>query len=139
MRKYCYLALNKPYLPIHHVSYKVKKSLFDHSNDEISPLVQVPSVSTAQIQAVIILGTRQIPSTTTVINDNLLRIQFLPQEPGLYSIHVSCANQAIEGNRSKTMRSYAKILFDRITIFHSCGTTTNDSNNWRMFPSFTCE
>lgn len=61
-------------------------------------LVHTESVSTAQIQAIVLLGTRQIPSTTTVINDNLVRIQFLPQEPGHYSVHVSCANQSIEGN-----------------------------------------
>ncbi len=55
------------------------------------------AASSAQIRVIVLLGTRQIPSTTTIINDNLLRIHFTPQEPGLYSVHVSCANQSIEG------------------------------------------
>lgn len=60
-------------------------------------LVHTESASNAQIRAIILFGTRQIPSTTTIINDNLVRIHFIPQESGLYLIHVSCANQPIEG------------------------------------------
>ncbi len=60
-------------------------------------LVHTESASTAQIRAVILLGTRQIPSTTAIINDNLVRIHFVPQEPGHYLVHVSSVNQPIEG------------------------------------------
>ncbi|UJR31815.1 hypothetical protein I4U23_019292 [Adineta vaga] len=60
--------------------------------------VHAESTSKTQIQAVVLLGTRQIPSTTTIINENLARINFVPQEPGVYSVHVSCANQPIEGS-----------------------------------------
>ncbi|CAF3716192.1 unnamed protein product [Rotaria sordida] len=60
--------------------------------------VHAESASNAQIRVIVLLGNRQIPSTTTIINDNLVRIHFIPQEPGIYTIHVSCANQPIEGS-----------------------------------------
>ncbi|CAF1633249.1 unnamed protein product, partial [Adineta ricciae] len=60
--------------------------------------VHAESTSKTQIQAVVLLGTRQIPSTTTIVNESLARINFVPQEPGVYSVHVSSANQPIEGS-----------------------------------------
>ncbi|CAF1609722.1 unnamed protein product [Rotaria sp. Silwood1] len=60
--------------------------------------VHAESATNAQIRVIVLLGNRQIPSTTTIINDNLVRIHFVPQEPGIYTVHVSCANQPIEGS-----------------------------------------
>ncbi|CAF5140483.1 unnamed protein product, partial [Rotaria sp. Silwood1] len=60
--------------------------------------VHAESATNAQIRVIVLLGNRQIPSTTTIINDNLVRIHFIPQDPGIYTVHVSCANQPIEGS-----------------------------------------
>ena len=60
-------------------------------------LVHTESAPTAQIRAVVLLGTRPIPSTTSIVNDNLVRIHFIPQEPGVYLVHASSVNQPIEG------------------------------------------
>ncbi len=83
-------------------------------------LVHAESASNAQIRAVVLLGTRQIPATTSIINDNLVRIHFIPQEPGLYLVHVSCTNQPIEGIVIYEKKKRKKFLFNRITIFNSC-------------------
>ncbi|CAF3415563.1 unnamed protein product, partial [Rotaria sp. Silwood2] len=56
------------------------------------------SLSNSQIRAVVLLGTVQIPSTMTVINDNLIRINFIPQEPGLYFINIFNGDQVIQGS-----------------------------------------
>ncbi|CAF3898632.1 unnamed protein product [Rotaria magnacalcarata] len=60
--------------------------------------VHAESASNAHIRVIVFLGNRQVPSTTTIINDNLVRIHFIPQEPGIYTVHVSCANRPIEGS-----------------------------------------
>jgi hypothetical protein len=86
------------------VLYKVNEefsccSFFSKDFILIDNLVHTESASTAQIRAVVLFGTRQVPSTTTIINDNLVRIHFIPHEPGVYLVHVSSVNQPIEGIR----------------------------------------
>ena len=79
------------------MAYSKQKNKVEKINMNIL-LVHAESASNAHVRAIVVLGSRQIPSTTAIINDNLVRIHFIPQEPGFYAVHVSCANQPIEGN-----------------------------------------
>ncbi|CAF0927406.1 unnamed protein product, partial [Didymodactylos carnosus] len=59
--------------------------------------VHVESVISASITAGVSLGIKQIPLSLNVVNNNLVRIQFIPQEPGLYAVDVRCGNMSVEG------------------------------------------
>jgi len=79
--------------------------------------VHAENASTAQIRVVVLLGSRQIPSTTAIINNNLIRIQFIPQEPGLYAVHVSCLNLPIEGNQTSIIVTNSRMIFFKVHHF----------------------
>ncbi|CAM4955218.1 unnamed protein product [Rotaria socialis] len=60
--------------------------------------IRTKSGSNAQIRAVVLLETVQIPSTITIVNENLVHINFIPQEPGLYLINIFNGDQSIQGS-----------------------------------------
>ncbi|CAF0887782.1 unnamed protein product [Adineta steineri] len=60
--------------------------------------IHTKSTSNSQIRAVVLLDTVQIPSTMTIINDNLIRINFTPKEPGFYLVNISNRDKPITGS-----------------------------------------
>ncbi|CAF1050339.1 unnamed protein product [Adineta ricciae] len=60
--------------------------------------IHTKSTSNSQIRAVVLLDTVEIPSTMTVINDNLIRINFTPKEPGFYLVNISNRDKPITGS-----------------------------------------
>jgi len=79
------------------VQSKKKSFFFCIKNYFSKILVHTKSTSNCQIRAVVLLGTVQIPSTMKIINENLIRINFTPQEPGFYFVNIYSDNQSIEG------------------------------------------
>jgi len=51
----------------------------------------------AQIRAVVLLDQVPIPSTMTIINNNLIRVNFTPKEPGFYFVNISNRDKPITG------------------------------------------
>jgi hypothetical protein len=66
--------------------------------------VHTKSTSNSQIRAVVLLGGIVIPSTMTMMNDNLVRIHFTPQEPGFYFVNIYNGDQSIEGREMISSR-----------------------------------
>jgi hypothetical protein len=56
------------------------------------------SASSSQIRAVVLLGGTQIPSNMTILHEHLIRIDFIPKEPGFYFVNIYNGNQSIEGS-----------------------------------------
>ncbi len=60
-------------------------------------LVHTKSKTNSKIRAVVLLVSIQIPSTMKIMNENLIRINFTPQEPGLYFVNLFNDDQLVEG------------------------------------------
>ncbi|CAF3681830.1 unnamed protein product [Rotaria sp. Silwood1] len=89
--------INSPYL-IQVKDINGKNLLSGITNRPCGIEIHTKSISNSQIRAVVLLDTIQIPSTITIINDNLIRINFIPQEPGLYFINIYNGDQTIKGS-----------------------------------------
>ncbi len=90
-------------------------------NDDVfwNILVHTKSILNSQIRAVVLLGSNQIPSTMTIVDEHLIQINFIPYEPGFYFINIYNGNQSIEGfNMIKLNENYILSIF-RISIFNT--------------------
>ena len=61
-------------------------------------VVHTKFTANSQIRAVVLLGSREIPSTMKILHDHLIRIHFIPDQSGICLVHIYNGNQSIEGN-----------------------------------------
>ena len=89
-------VLDSPYL-IQVKDIDGKNYLSGLTNTPCMIQVHTKSASSSQVRAVVLLGGMQIPSSMTIVHEQLIRINFIPQEPGFYFVNIYHGNQSIEG------------------------------------------